>query len=118
MKPYLGFKNGGMEESGRVEDGVNFAVAGVTALDRSFFEEKGFVVGGTANYSLMVQIDEFKEMLPSICNSTSSKVIYYSLLLFVSYVLQICIYKLLSFDLQDFAIRLLPMLRYSYRGVD
>ncbi|XP_058724027.1 GDSL esterase/lipase At1g28580-like [Vicia villosa] len=74
VKPYLGFKNGGVEESGSVEDGVNFAVAGVTALDRSFFEEKGFVVGGTANYSLMVQIDEFKEMLPSICNSSSRKI--------------------------------------------
>ncbi|CAL5183551.1 unnamed protein product [Lathyrus oleraceus] len=71
VKPYLGFKNGAAKERGSIENGVNFAVAGVTALGRSFFEEKGFVVGVTANYSLMVQIDEFKKMLPSICNSTS-----------------------------------------------
>jgi len=73
LKPYLGFRNGG-----NIEHGVNFAVAGATALDRSFFEEKGFVIEATANYSLMVQIDGFKELLPSICNSSSSEVTYYS----------------------------------------
>nr|AFK42362.1 unknown [Medicago truncatula] len=67
LKPYLGFINGG-----NIEHGVNFAVAGATALDRSFFEEKEFVVEVTANYSLIVQLDGFKELLPSICNSTSS----------------------------------------------
>lgn len=74
LKPYLGFIKGR-----NIEHGVNFAVAGATALDRSFFEEKEFVVEVTANYSLMVQIDGFKELLPSICNSTSSEVTYYSL---------------------------------------
>ncbi|KAK2447399.1 GDSL Lipase/Acylhydrolase superfamily protein [Trifolium repens] len=72
VKPYLGFKNGELEEHGNIEHGVNFAVAGAPALDRSFFEEKGFVVEVTANYSLMVQLDWFKELLPSLCNSSSS----------------------------------------------
>jgi hypothetical protein len=69
LKPYLGFINGG-----DIKHGVNFAVAGASALDRSFFEEKGFDIEETANYSLMVQLDGFKELLPSICNSTSSEV--------------------------------------------
>lgn len=98
VKPYLGFKNGAVEESGSIEHGVNFAVAGVTALDRSFFEEKGFVVGVTANYSLMVQIDEFKKMLPSICNSTSSKLfLVYCNFAFINYYHLIC--KILRFRL-------------------
>jgi hypothetical protein len=80
VKPYLGFKNGEVEEHG-----VNFAVAGAPALDRSFFEEKGFVVEVTANYSLMVQLDWFKELLPSLCNSSSSEVTYSSLSYFCSY---------------------------------
>jgi hypothetical protein len=79
VKPYLGLKNGEVEEHGNIEHGVNFAVAGAPALDRSFFEEKGFVVEVTANYSLMVQLDWFKELLPSLCNSSSSEVTYSSL---------------------------------------
>ncbi|MCI23926.1 GDSL esterase/lipase, partial [Trifolium medium] len=50
VKPYLGFKDGEVEKHGNIEHGVNFAVAGATALDRSFFEEKGFTVEVTANY--------------------------------------------------------------------
>ncbi|KAJ1393984.1 SGNH hydrolase superfamily [Sesbania bispinosa] len=71
VKPYLGFKNG-VVKRGNIEQGVNFAVAGATALDRSFFEEKGFTVGVTTNYSLRVQLEWFKELLPSLCNSSSS----------------------------------------------
>ncbi|XP_061362033.1 GDSL esterase/lipase At1g28600-like isoform X2 [Gastrolobium bilobum] len=71
LKPYLGFKNGAVKH-GNIEQGMNFAVAGATALDRSFFEEKGFTVEVTTNYSLRVQLDWFKELLPSLCNSSSS----------------------------------------------
>lgn len=71
VKPYLGFKNGAVKRENIVE-GVNFAVAGATALGRSFFEEKGFTVDVTTNYSLRVQLECFKELLPSLCNSSSS----------------------------------------------
>lgn len=74
MKPYLGFRDGGAVERGDIEQGVNFAVAGATALDRSFFEEKGFDVDVTTSYSLRVQFDWFKQLLPSLCNSSSSEV--------------------------------------------
>ncbi|GAU46871.1 hypothetical protein TSUD_385480 [Trifolium subterraneum] len=40
LKPYLGIKNGEMEDLS-VNEGVNFAVIGATALEDSFFEEKG-----------------------------------------------------------------------------
>ncbi|KAI5447826.1 hypothetical protein KIW84_015323 [Lathyrus oleraceus] len=40
VKPYLGIKNGVLEDSA-AKDGANFAVIGATALDVSFFEERG-----------------------------------------------------------------------------
>ncbi|KAK7306566.1 hypothetical protein VNO77_44515 [Canavalia gladiata] len=81
VKPYLGFKNGALKRE-NIEQGVNFAVAGATALDRGFFEEKGFTVEVTTNFSLRVQFDWFKESLPSLCNSSSNEVIFSSLLTF------------------------------------
>ncbi|XP_028764701.1 GDSL esterase/lipase At1g31550-like [Neltuma alba] len=71
VKPYLGIKNGDVKDW-NTQHGVNFAVAGATALDGLFFEEKGFDVEGAAYYSLRVQLDWFKEFLPSLCNSPSS----------------------------------------------
>ncbi|KAK7332023.1 hypothetical protein VNO80_28769 [Phaseolus coccineus] len=70
LEPYLGFKNGALKQ-GNTEQGMNFAVAGASALDRGFFEEKGFTVDATGNFSLRVQLDWFKELLPSLCNSSS-----------------------------------------------
>ncbi|XP_057431556.1 GDSL esterase/lipase At1g28600-like isoform X2 [Lotus japonicus] len=67
---FLSFKNGAVE-LGNIQQGVNFAVAGATALSRSFFEDKGFTVEVTTNFSLRVQLDWFKELLPSLCNSSS-----------------------------------------------
>ncbi|KAK7332020.1 hypothetical protein VNO80_28766 [Phaseolus coccineus] len=61
VKPYLGKKNG--------EEGANFAVVGATALDCSFFEERGISI--PTNYSLTEQLNWFKELLPSLCNSLS-----------------------------------------------
>ncbi|KAF3328485.1 GDSL esterase/lipase [Carex littledalei] len=45
--------------------GVNFAVAGATALDNSFFESMGIKVSWT-NYLLGAQLEWFKKLLPSI----------------------------------------------------
>ncbi|KAK4259670.1 hypothetical protein QN277_005978 [Acacia crassicarpa] len=71
VKPYLGVTNGQISNRTK-EEGVNFAVAGATALDLSFFEERGiYGVIGT-NDSLSVQLGWFKELLPSICSSYSS----------------------------------------------
>ncbi|KAL1335826.1 hypothetical protein AAHE18_10G016600 [Arachis hypogaea] len=71
LKPYLGFKNGAVPRHS-IQHGLNFAVAGATALDRTFFQEKGFVVDAAANYSLMVQLDWFKDVLTYLCTSPSS----------------------------------------------
>jgi len=71
LEPYLGFKNGALKRENTVQ-GMNFAVAGACALDRGFFEEKGFTVDSIGNFSLRVQLDWFKELLPSLCNSSSS----------------------------------------------
>ncbi|MED6183703.1 hypothetical protein PIB30_040256 [Stylosanthes scabra] len=71
LTPYLAFKNG-VVPRGTIHHGLNFAIAGATALDRTFFEDKGFVVDPTTNYSLTVQLDWFKDLLPSLCTSPSS----------------------------------------------
>ncbi|QHO14737.1 GDSL esterase/lipase At1g28600 [Arachis duranensis] len=71
LRPYLAFKNGAVPR-GSIQHGLNFAIAGATALNRTFFEDKGFVVDATTSYSLMVQLDWFKELLPSLCTSPSS----------------------------------------------
>jgi len=63
VKAYLGNKNG--------DGGANFAVSGATALEPSFFEERGFSV--PTNYSLTLQLNWFKELLPSLCNSSTGK---------------------------------------------
>ncbi|XP_072060494.1 GDSL esterase/lipase At1g28580 isoform X2 [Arachis hypogaea] len=70
LKPYLGIKNGKIRDWKPMEEGVNFAVGGATALDPSFFVDKGINDIAT-NYSLGVQLDWFQHLLPSICNSSS-----------------------------------------------
>ncbi|XP_054777918.1 LOW QUALITY PROTEIN: GDSL esterase/lipase At1g28580-like [Prosopis cineraria] len=70
VKPYQGIKNGQII-NWKKEEGVNFAVAGATALNVSFFEERAIYTVIT-NYSLRVQLGWFMELLPSICNSSSS----------------------------------------------
>jgi hypothetical protein len=71
VKPYLGIKNDVLKDMS-VKEGVNFAVMGATALDISFFEERG-VHSVTTNYSVGVQLNWFKELLPRLCNSSKSK---------------------------------------------
>ncbi|RRT56524.1 hypothetical protein B296_00027238 [Ensete ventricosum] len=53
---------------GELRKGVNFAVAGATAMDNEFFEEKGITTGST-NSSLRFQIRWFQQLLPSLCSS-------------------------------------------------
>ncbi|KAL8229838.1 hypothetical protein R6Q57_014738 [Mikania cordata] len=50
--------------------GVNYAVAGATALDPSVLEAMG-IVNPMTNASLGVQLAWFKQSLPSICNNDS-----------------------------------------------
>ncbi|CAH9137891.1 unnamed protein product [Cuscuta epithymum] len=52
-------------------EGVNFAVAGATALDVSYSLERG-VVNPDTNVSLGTQLEWFKQMLPSLCRTGSS----------------------------------------------
>ncbi|KAK4259674.1 hypothetical protein QN277_005982 [Acacia crassicarpa] len=70
LKPYLGIKNGEVK-NWKIEEGVNFAVAGATALNQDFFEEKG-IASFLTNNSLSIQLGWFKELLPTLCNSSSS----------------------------------------------
>lgn len=53
-------------------DGVNYAVAGATALEDSFFQKRGIRVRST-NVSLGSQVDWFKEMFASLCQKSSGK---------------------------------------------
>ncbi|XP_028548571.1 GDSL esterase/lipase At1g28590-like [Dendrobium catenatum] len=65
MPPFLeGPGDGGFRR------GVNFAVAGATALDVHFYRERGMDVIRT-NLSLQTQFGWFKELLPSICSTDS-----------------------------------------------
>nr|GLL45843.1 GDSL esterase/lipase At1g28580-like [Ipomoea trifida] len=66
LRPYLSAENG--EEESNFEEGVNFAVAGATALHISFFEERG-IVNDMTNTSLGTQLDWFQK---SFCNSIHS----------------------------------------------
>ncbi|KAL7592443.1 GDSL esterase/lipase At1g28580 [Lactuca sativa] len=67
IPPYEGVKTNGMLEKGQ---GVNFAVAGATALDSAFHEAQG-VINPYTNASLGVQLEWFKDSLPSICGTPS-----------------------------------------------
>ncbi|KAG6523527.1 GDSL esterase/lipase At5g45910-like [Zingiber officinale] len=48
--------------------GASFAVSSATALDVSFFQERG--VGLGTNLSLSVQLEWFQRLIPSLCNTT------------------------------------------------
>ncbi|XP_042379774.1 GDSL esterase/lipase At1g28590-like isoform X2 [Zingiber officinale] len=55
---------------GDFEQGANFAVAGATALDSSFFKERD-IHNDFTNVSLGVEIRWFRQLLPSLCSSPS-----------------------------------------------
>ncbi|XP_076948619.1 GDSL esterase/lipase At1g28580-like [Bidens hawaiensis] len=63
VQPFEGVKGRNMMEL----RGVNFAVAGATAMDSSFLEAKG-VHNPLTNASLQVQLGWFKRSLPSLCD--------------------------------------------------
>ncbi|MCD7464971.1 hypothetical protein HAX54_000305 [Datura stramonium] len=72
VPPYAGvMKNMSNIRSNYRIRGVNFAVAGATALDISFLEKRG-VKNPATNVSLGTQVDWFKQMLPILCNSPTS----------------------------------------------
>ncbi|CAH8353514.1 unnamed protein product [Eruca vesicaria subsp. sativa] len=64
VPPFYGSQNANFE------NGVNFAVGGATALERSFIEERGIHFAYT-NVSLGVQLKSFKDALPKLCGSPS-----------------------------------------------
>ncbi|KAJ0986158.1 hypothetical protein J5N97_004514 [Dioscorea zingiberensis] len=66
LPPYLL----GPDEHRDFRKGVNFAVVGATALEISFFVDKGISLPVT-NYSLGSQLEWFKLLLPSLCSSDS-----------------------------------------------
>ena len=69
IPPYLA----GEDARGRdFRQGVNFAVAGATALDSSFFRERG-VRNPLTNVSLGTQLKWFKDVMPSFCSNSSGK---------------------------------------------
>ncbi|XP_057433698.1 GDSL esterase/lipase At1g28600-like [Lotus japonicus] len=70
VKPYLEIKKHGGLENFNVEGGANFAVIGATALEETFFQDKGIQL--PVNYSLPVQLNWFKELLSALCNSSTS----------------------------------------------
>ncbi|XP_060189628.1 GDSL esterase/lipase At1g28600-like isoform X1 [Lycium barbarum] len=70
IPPYAGvMKN--MSSSRNSIRGVNFAVAGATAVDISFLEKRG-IKNPATNVSLGIQLDWFKQMLPILCKSPTN----------------------------------------------
>ncbi|OIT20067.1 PREDICTED: GDSL esterase/lipase At1g28590-like [Nicotiana attenuata] len=70
IPPYAGvMKN--MTSSRNSIRGINFAVAGATAVDISFLEKRG-VKNPATNVSLGTELEWFKQMLPILCNSPTS----------------------------------------------
>ncbi|KAK1323527.1 Acetylajmalan esterase [Acorus calamus] len=68
----LPFLNPYLDKNASFEHGVNFAVAGATALDKSFFTEKNIYMPFT-NSSLGVQLNWLKGHLNSKCNNHPGK---------------------------------------------
>lgn len=70
VPPYVGVVNN-MSSGQNSIRGVNFAVAGATAVDISFLEKRG-IKNPSTNVSLGTQLDWFKQMLPILCKSPTS----------------------------------------------
>jgi len=69
LKPYLEVVNGSVD----ARSGVNFAVAGATALDPTFFAARGIPAMTMTNHSLNVQLDWFKKLKSSLCTTQQGK---------------------------------------------
>lgn len=64
LLPYLA-----LTKDQNIHPGVNFAVAGATALDTKFFIEAGLGKFLWTNNSLNIQLGWFKKLKPSLCTS-------------------------------------------------
>jgi len=63
LPAYLTIKKGT-----NIKKGVNFAYSGSTALNKTYFDQRGMNVKAAA-YSLGTQLDWFNEIKPSLCKS-------------------------------------------------
>ncbi|XP_027161767.1 sinapine esterase-like [Coffea eugenioides] len=82
VPPYLmGAKH---RSNSRFEAGLNFAVAGATALDVPFYGEKG-ISSTLANISMSTQLRWFKGLLPSLCYSSSCSEVFKSSLFLMGF---------------------------------
>ncbi|XP_055828099.1 GDSL esterase/lipase At1g28590 [Solanum dulcamara] len=70
VPPYAGVMTN-MSSSKNSIRGVNFAVAGATAVDISYLEKRG-IKNPATNVSLGTQLDWFKQILPIFCESPTS----------------------------------------------
>nr|GMD11531.1 GDSL esterase/lipase At1g28590-like [Ipomoea batatas]GME21529.1 GDSL esterase/lipase At1g28590-like [Ipomoea batatas] len=71
LPPSAARRSANANAAGDFTKGVNFAVAGATAVDISYLEARG-VSNPSTNVSLGTQLEWFKQMLPSVCNTPSS----------------------------------------------
>ncbi|XAR59232.1 Sinapine esterase [Bertholletia excelsa] len=78
VQPYLSLRQGQAPKQG-----VNFAVAGATALDSELFYEKGIGQILWTNMSLSVQLGWFKKLKSSLCNTKQECESYFKRSLFV-----------------------------------
>ena len=70
LQPYLGMGRRRISIQD-FEKGLNFAVAGATALDEAVLREKG-ITNLPTNYSLGVQLEWFKNTYSFVCKSSST----------------------------------------------
>ncbi|GAV58943.1 Lipase_GDSL domain-containing protein [Cephalotus follicularis] len=71
VQPYSGLSNNTAGLSSKIYGGgANFAIAGATALDASFFANRG-IPSPFPISSLRDQLKWFKELLPSLCSASS-----------------------------------------------
>ncbi|KAJ4818181.1 GDSL esterase/lipase [Rhynchospora pubera] len=77
LKPYLGKK-------GSFRQGANFAVDGATALDPTFFKQHNLTVTSSSlSTTISSQLQWFKELKPSLCQTTKDCRDYFGRSLFI-----------------------------------
>ncbi|KAB2637314.1 GDSL esterase/lipase [Pyrus ussuriensis x Pyrus communis] len=79
LPPYLAPNNG---QHYNCDHGVNFAVAGATALSPEFFYQRNIGSSLWTNDSLSAQLGWFKKLKPSLCNIKQECDIYFKKALF------------------------------------
>lgn len=70
LPPYLAIEDG---STSTYKNGVNFAVAGATALDAKFYADKKLGHVLWTNSSLSVQLGWFKKLKSNICTTKQGK---------------------------------------------